>query len=164
MCKLMKFELLLPQPFGFIFLHDLIIFKWAKDTNILLSFRATLDIWIWNTNERVPLSKMHDCLSEVPANPIACTQCWICLFASGSVSLYKTPGIVVMGEVHFSRQCGHISAFLALCAGNLPSPHKGQWCGALMFEQTVKFPVIWDAMVIRGAMVLVCYRSYVPFI
>ena len=33
---------------------------------------------------------------------------------------------------------GNISALLALCAGNSPvtenSPHKGQWCGALMFS------------------------------
>ena len=29
---------------------------------------------------------------------------------------------------------GNISALLALCAGNSPAPHKGQWRGALMFS------------------------------
>ena len=50
---------------------------------------------------------------------------------------YRATIYMKSGRLHswWRHQMVTFSALLALCAGNSPvnSPHKGQWCGALMF-------------------------------
>ena len=62
----------------------------------------------------------------------------LCLTAGGLASSLTMCSTVTMVYTWWRHQMETCSALLVLCAGNSPvpvnSPHKGQWCGALMLS------------------------------
>ena len=102
---------------------------------------------------RIATSRMDPGPVPMDSGPTAVSR-WLCMFlwftvnirhsrsnhAVVCLSFHAMAGRAAMnaGWPWWRHQMETFSALLALCAGNSPgpvnSPHKGQWCGALMFS------------------------------